>query len=272
MRREGASNSFASKKAGSAAQILPFGLIDAEHDGPSMGARNFPSGAGTFLVQPTLQDVSSSPKLFRGVQAEAPATMTTDESLMLEFKRGSRDAFDELYARYCGPLYGFFRRRVENHGRAEDLAQETFLVVIRNAVRYEPRSLVRTYLYGIALKLLVAERRKHSRDALPEEAAAEPAANDTSDAALWVQQAIAKLSDTEREILMLREYEQLSYSEIAEILRPPVNTVRSRLFRARVALKEMLEPKGTLHQPESKNDSRASSAATASDSGIKGKV
>jgi RNA polymerase sigma-70 factor (ECF subfamily) len=51
-----------------------------------------------------------------------------------------------------------------------------------------------------------------------------------------------KLNPSEREILMLREYEQLSYSEIASLLRLPVNTVRSRLFRARMALKEHLRP------------------------------
>jgi len=58
---------------------------------------------------------------------------------------------------------------------------------------------------------------------------------------LWVRQAIEKVDAQEREILMLREYEQLSYSDIAELLRIPVNTVRSRLFRARLALKSYLE-------------------------------
>jgi RNA polymerase sigma-70 factor (ECF subfamily) len=58
---------------------------------------------------------------------------------------------------------------------------------------------------------------------------------------LWVRQAIEKVDAQEREILMLREYEQLSYSEIAELLRIPVNTVRSRLFRSRLALKSYLE-------------------------------
>ena len=73
--------------------------------------------------------------------------MTSDESLMLDFQRGSREAFEELFARYRGPLYGFFRRRLDSGERAEDLAQETFLVVIRGTSRYEPRALVRTYLY-----------------------------------------------------------------------------------------------------------------------------
>ena len=54
---------------------------------------------------------------------------------------------------------------------------------------------------------------------------------------------MAKLDASEREILMLREYEQLSYAEIADLLRLPVNTVRSRLFRARMALKNHLDPK-----------------------------
>jgi len=64
----------------------------------------------------------------------------------------------------------------------------------------------------------------------------------TSDDALWVRQAIGKLDPSEREILMLREYEELSYPEIAELLRLPVNTVRSRLFRSRMALKSSLQP------------------------------
>src|SRR6185437_4436736 len=87
-------------------------------------------------------------------------TMTSDEALMLEFQGGSRAAFEELFARYHKPLYGFFGRRLNNRERAEDLAQETFLAVIRAVSRYEPRASVRTYLYGIALKLLAAERRK----------------------------------------------------------------------------------------------------------------
>ena len=89
--------------------------------------------------------------------------MTSDESLMLEFQRGSREAFEELFARYREPLYGFFRRRLDSGEHAEDLTQETFLVVIRGTSRYEPRALVRTYLYCIALKLLASERRRAAR-------------------------------------------------------------------------------------------------------------
>ena len=171
--------------------------------------------------------------------------MTNDEALMLSFQRGSREAFDELFARYRGPLFGFFRRRLESSERAEDLTQETFLAMIRAASRYQPRAQLRTYLYGIALKLLAAERRKqtNSSSAEPDH---EPAIDHLPDKALWVRQSLEKLERSERAILMLREYEQLSYVEIAELLRLPINTVRSRLFRARMALKEHLAPEAKM--------------------------
>lgn len=168
--------------------------------------------------------------------------MTNDEALMLQFQKGSREAFDELFARYRGPLYGFFRRRLASDTRAEDLTQETFLAVIRATARYEPRALVRTYLYGIALNLLASERRKQARNPLPLEDSPEPAVDDASEQVFWVRQALGKLGEREREILMLREYEQLSYDEISRLLRIPVNTVRSRLFRSRMALKGHLQP------------------------------
>jgi RNA polymerase sigma-70 factor (ECF subfamily) len=166
--------------------------------------------------------------------------MTSDEELMLEFQRGSREAFEELFVRYREPLFGFFRRRLEGDERAEDLTQETFLAVICGRSRYEPRALVRTYLYGIALKLVAAERRSQARNAPAAGPVPEPVTDDPTEDALWVRQAIEGLGAEEREILMLREYEQLSYAEIAGLLRLPVNTVRSRLFRSRMALRELL--------------------------------
>ena len=167
--------------------------------------------------------------------------MTSDEALMLQFQGGSRAAFEELFARYRKPLYGFFGRRLNNRERAEDLTQETFLAVIRAASRYEPRASLRTYLFGIALKLLAAERRKFLTGSTSGQPAPEPKTGGTPECVLWVRQAMEKLDAPDREILMLREYEQLSYSDIAQLLRIPVNTVRSRLFRSRLALKSYLE-------------------------------
>jgi RNA polymerase sigma-70 factor (ECF subfamily) len=162
----------------------------------------------------------------------------SDEALMLAFQRGSREAFDELFERYRQPLYGYFRRRLADRERAEDLTQETFLAVLRARERYEPRASVRTYLYGIAVKLLAAERRKPVPAESPVEWACEPRPDET----LWVRQALERLEPIEREVLMLREYEQLSYAEISALLEIPLNTTRTRLFRARMALKTHLEP------------------------------
>jgi RNA polymerase sigma-70 factor, ECF subfamily len=166
----------------------------------------------------------------------------TDERLMLAFHAGNAEAFTELFRRYNNPIYGFFRRRLQNPGRAEELSQETFVAVLRGIERYEPRSTFRTYLYGIAVKIVMAERRKAAKRESTSANPVDPPGDSSMDAALWVQRAIDQLDADHREILLLREYEQLSYEEIAMLLRLPVNTVRSRLFRARTALKAFLLP------------------------------
>src|SRR5229473_3107989 len=126
----------------------------------------------------------------------------SDEHLMLAFSQGSPESFTELFRRYKLPIYGLFRR----------------------------------YLYAIALKILCAHRRKAAfratflghRGSNPD-----PSRRDATESALWVRRALAKLDSTDREILMLREFEQLSYAEIADVLQLPLNTVRSRLSPCR---------------------------------------
>jgi len=167
--------------------------------------------------------------------------MSSDEELMLEFQKGSAEAFSELFQRYVQRLYGFFRRRLDHPTRAEELTQDVFVAVLKGAARYEPRALFRTYLYSIAVRMLSAERRKSSREtAAVSGNSGEPAQAAQSETSAWVRDAVGRLETTEREILLLREYEELSYDEIAQVLEIPVNTVRSRLFRARMALRELL--------------------------------
>jgi RNA polymerase sigma-70 factor (ECF subfamily) len=172
-----------------------------------------------------------------------PPSAQTDEQLMVGFSRGSTEGFSELFSRYKQPVFGFFRRRVADPAQAEELAQETFLAVLRASSRYEPRSLFRTYLYAIGFKILGAHRRKTAFRATFLGAATgfrEPALPAIADAELLLREAVGKLERLDREILLLREFEQLSYAEIAGLLRLPVNTVRSRLFRARLALRDLL--------------------------------
>lgn len=177
----------------------------------------------------------------KNTDVEKPAE--SDERLMLAFSRGSTDAFDELFRRYKQPLFGFFRRRVPDRAQGEELAQETFLALIRASSRYEPTALFRTYLYAIGFKILHAHRRKAAFRATfwgGEVGSRDAASQNTTEAELCLRQAVGKLERIDREILLLREFEQLSYAEIAELLSLPVNTVRSRLFRARIALRDIL--------------------------------
>jgi RNA polymerase sigma-70 factor (ECF subfamily) len=178
-------------------------------------------------------------------QAEPQRQSLSDERLMLAFTQGSSEAFTELFRRYKQPVYGFFCRRVLDPASAEDLTQETFFALLRAAAHYEPRALFRTYLYAIGFKILRAHRRKAAfraaflsqRNSHPD-----PTKHDGTESGLWVRRAVEKLEPLDREIVMLREFEQLSYAEIADLLQLPLNTVRSRLFRARTALRELLDP------------------------------
>lgn len=183
----------------------------------------------------------------------------TDEQLMQALRDGSEEAFTTLFQRYKQSLFGFFSRRLADAARAEELTQETFIVLFRAAKSYEPRALFRTYLYAIAFRILRSDRRKTQFRAIFFTAASgadsATVASHTEES-LWVRRALAKLEGTDREIVMLREYQQLSYAEIATLLEIPLNTVRSRLFRARGALRELLEPPNTQNSSGRKGERR----------------
>lgn len=186
---------------------------------------------------PTMLDAPENP------DADESAPSLTDEQLMVAFARGSSDAFTSLFQRYKQPLFGFFRRRVLDSAQAEELMQETFLAVLRAGSHYQACALFRTWLYAIGFKILLAHRRKAAFRATfwgsqPE--SSEPSVKNTIDAELLLRQAVGKLDSVDREVLMLREFEQLSYAEISDLCRIPLNTVRSRLFRARTALHDLL--------------------------------
>jgi len=175
--------------------------------------------------------------------SEVPQIVASDEQLMAAFSRGSTDAFGELFSRYKQPMFGFFRRRLRDPAHAEELTQETFLALLRASSHYEPSATFRTYIYAIGFNILRAHRRKSAFRAMfhgTQGGNREPLVRNTMDADIWLRDAVNRLERMDREILLLREFEHLSYAEIAELLRLPVNTVRSRLFRARTALRELL--------------------------------
>jgi len=167
--------------------------------------------------------------------------VTSDDELMIAIRDGSTEAFEQLFQRYRTAVWQFFRRRMDDRGRAEELAQDTFVAVLDGARRYEPRGSFRAFLFGIAYKVLMANHRKARQRRSEPLDIDKPAASPDPEVALWVRAALAQLSASDREILMLREYEQLSYDEIAAVRDVPLNTVRSQLFRARMAMRDALQ-------------------------------
>jgi RNA polymerase sigma-70 factor, ECF subfamily len=179
----------------------------------------------------------------------------SDEQLIAAFARGRADAFSELFMRHRQAVFGFFCRRMADRAQAEELTQETFIVLLRVQERYEATALFRTYLYAVAYKILRAHRRKVAFRAFFSGSAEgrEPAAESGMDAGIAMREAVGKLDRMDREIVLLREFEELSYAEIAAVLRVPVNTVRSRLFRARQALRDLLATPAVKATTELKN-------------------
>lgn len=136
---------------------------------------------------------------------------------------------------------------------ADDLAQETFLVLARQADQFQARSSLYTWLYGILLNLDRRERRRHDIrrrklkvlwDDGPSEDRSSPAAETAIEVAEWKRSLwtwVAKLPDGQRQALVLRFSEGLQYDDIANVLECPLGTVKSRIFNGLAALRRMLD-------------------------------
>jgi hypothetical protein len=111
-------------------------------------------GAGGEASRPffCLRGTFRLPRTLHRYEAGLPqrARQMTDEHLMLEVRGGSRPAFEALFERYKDAVWRFYRRRIDDPGRAEELAQDVFVAVLQDARRYEPRAAFRRYLFGIA--------------------------------------------------------------------------------------------------------------------------
>ncbi|HXJ16594.1 MAG TPA: sigma-70 family RNA polymerase sigma factor [Candidatus Polarisedimenticolia bacterium] len=193
------------------------------------------------------------------------ATEPTDESLLARMIAGDEEAFTLLYRRRQPAIYRFALRVGGNAALAEDVAQEVFMALIRDAGRFDAaRGTLAGFLYGIA--------RNHLRKRWEQDQRVVPLANDPDslpmlqrhvsgsvwasdelvahDAAERLRQAIATLPENYREVVALCELEEMSYEEASAALDCPVGTVRSRLHRARALLMEKLrEGHGTRHVP-----------------------
>lgn len=164
-----------------------------------------------------------------------------------EAARGDERAFEQLYSISSGFVYTVAYRIVNNPEKAADITQEVFLKIYKHLKSFQFRSSFKTWLYRITVNtsLTIAERhQKHTKglvsydDAVdyhrsPEAAAAPPADTDSKE---HLGRLLEKLNPDQRACIILREIEGLSYKEIAKALRTNINTVRTRLLRARQTL------------------------------------
>lgn len=172
--------------------------------------------------------------------------MSSDEELMQEVAQGNLTAFEVLVRRHQLSAWNVAYRLLGDAHEAEDIAQEAFLRVLRAAPRYQPTAAFRTYLYRILNRLCRDRRRKHlpSSCSNPDaEISPRPLPADCAIAGeerLAVQNALGSLPAGQREVIVYRYYESLSYDEIGAIIGSSRKGVERLLWRAREALGTLL--------------------------------
>ena len=165
-----------------------------------------------------------------------------DAQLVRRTAAGSRQAMHELVGRHGQRLYALAYALLGNQADSEDVVQETLIGVFEQAGRFEGRASVKTWITRILVRQVARRhRRERSRRtaSLPSDASLsnEKAGTAASDARMDVPRMLAMLSPQQRQVIVLREMEGMSYQQIAETLDIPRGTVESRLFRARAALR-----------------------------------
>jgi len=186
----------------------------------------------------------------------------TDEDLIRELQAGRRTAFDEIVDRFKAPLYNFIYRMIGNAATSEDLLQETFIRLWMNRDRYREIARFSTWLYTVAANLARSELRRrkirrwfplssgggYSDDSneertfdLPDESADPERDYERRNIARRVEEEIQKIPLVFREVIILRDLQELSYEEISSILKIPLGTVKSRINRARLQLQKKLK-------------------------------
>lgn len=182
-----------------------------------------------------------------------------DQGLVRRVQQGDKAAFDLLVIKYQHKIVHLVNRYVKDPSEAQDVAQDTFIKAYRALGDFRGESAFYTWLYRIAINTaknyLLSRSRRHSeyeidvQDAEQVENAPQLKDMDTPENMLMNEQivevirsAIEKLPEEMRIAITLREFEGMSYEEIAEAMDCPIGTVRSRIFRAREAIDAKLDP------------------------------
>ena len=183
--------------------------------------------------------------------------LRSDEDLMLSCRDGDQGAFEMLYRRYEKPIFSFIYRMVLSAADAEDLCQETFLKVYRAKKKYQKTAKFKTWLFHIALNLCRDRIRRmkfrshlslnspvfsqdsneiRKQQSLCDFSSDPTKRAQTAEMKTLVQQAFTKLPQQQRTVVILRQYHDLKFSEIAEIMNCPLGTAKSLNHRGREKL------------------------------------
>ena len=173
--------------------------------------------------------------------------MQDHNQLMRQIAKGDRQALATLYRDLEKPVFRFIRSRLNDPFESSDILHDVFIEVWRSADRFEGRSQVKTWIFGIAHRKVIDRHRKAGRTQLTDEtpdmaddsASAETCLVASQDAA-QVQHCLSQLSDDHRSAITLAFWEDLSYRAIAEICATAEGTIKTRIFHAKKLLMHCL--------------------------------
>ena len=168
----------------------------------------------------------------------------TDESLMLLYQHGDEAAFNELYARYKGKVYGYLMCRLNNKAVADEIYQNIFLKLHRTRALYDSKYLFPKWLFTIVTTSLIDAYRsmgRHKMEELPENISTN--CETTPDVDMGAR--LDKLSDDEASVIKLRYYNDKSFEDIAKILNTSESNVRQKVSRAVRSLRKIFSKGGS---------------------------
>lgn len=180
---------------------------------------------------------------------DASEAALQDELLAIRCQLGEPDALNELVERWHEPLWRYVRRMTGDDDAAAESLQDTWLRVLRGLpVLRDPKS-IRPWLFGIARRVLMDRLRRayaepESVDLEADEISAADSSDELREELHAMYDALGKIPVIEREVLVLFYLEELSLSQVADVLTLPIGTVKSRLFRARRLLRSQITSAG----------------------------
>ncbi|MBS1717948.1 MAG: RNA polymerase sigma factor [Armatimonadetes bacterium] len=176
---------------------------------------------------------------------KAPPAWDEDSPAITRFLRGDQAAFDTLYRKYYGRVFSVARGILLDSDEAADIVQEVFSLAYKNLIKFDHASKFSTWLYRIAVNRSIQEARKRKRstvslDAVQAERLISPD-QETTIGDPEIDSALVQLHPSDRMMLILHYWEELSLAEIATLMKCNPNAAKTRLYRARARLKDILE-------------------------------